>query len=34
MGAFKKSWRYMILTKLGQHVDENDGSCCVKFQNS
>ena len=20
MGAFKKSWRYVILTKLGQHA--------------
>ena len=22
MGVFKKSWRYVILTKLGQHVNE------------
>ena len=21
VGAFKKSWRYVILTKLGQHVN-------------
>ena len=29
MGAFKKSWKYVILIKAGEHVSDG-GSCCEK----
>ena len=35
MGAFKKKWKYVISTKLGQYVNEMiDGSCCEKLSES
>ena len=33
MGAFKKSWRYEILTKLGRDVNETMAVAVKKFLN-
>ena len=32
VGAFKKSWRYVILIKLGKHVNEIMADAVKKFQ--
>ena len=33
MGAFKKSWRYVILIKVGEHVNEMMAVAVNYFQN-
>ena len=33
VGAFKKSWKYVIFTKIGQHVNEMRAVAVINFQN-